>query len=646
MSTKTDSCLVQTHSLNCDVLVAGGGPAGVPCALAAARSGAKVILVQDRQVLGGNASSEIKMHIVGANAFGHAERGEALTTEARESGIVEELRLRNCIENGQRAGTMMDLILLDMVKAEPNITLLLNTTVVAAVVENGKVKQAIADRQSTEDRFVIDAKVFVDCTGDGRLGAEAGAPFLRGREAKNEFNESLAQESHDAKSLGSSIMFTARRHEKPMPFKAPTWVRKFKKDELNFRLYDLPGDEEPSLEYGFWWVEWGGQLNTIKDNELIRDHLLAIVLGIWDYIKNGEEGQAPKQWQKASANWALDWFSFVPGKRESRRFKGQHILTQNDMMESRVFDDAICYAGWPMDLHPPEGVDAPMEKPCTQHVVPHLYDLPLRACVSETLPNLMFAGRDISATHVAFASTRVMATCAVVGQGVGTAAAYSVKNGVEPGQLAGNAKAIAAIQQRLLRDDSFLINRPNTDPDDAARKAKVTASSHQTGGEPGLVLSGQTRSVHGKRGAPADRANPGLHRWMSDSAKGLPAWLELSWDSPVEIGHVQITFDTGFHRHMTLSASDGYTKRMVWGQAQPETVKDYQLQAFVNGTWQTVTDVKDNYLRLARHTLASPVKATKLRVLVTATNGIDHARIFEVRVYGNARKVWIDEAKA
>jgi hypothetical protein len=642
MSSKIDSRLIVTHELSCDVLVAGGGPAGVPCALAAARGGAKVVLIQDRQVLGGNASSEIKMHIVGANGFGHAERGEAMTTEARETGIVEEIRMRNCIENPQRAGTMMDLILLDMVKSEPNITLLLNTTVVSAEVEGKRITKAIAERQSTEDRFVVSAKTFVDCTGDGRLGAEAGAPFLRGRESKSEFGESLAQEAHDAKSLGSSIMFTARRHDKPMPYNPPAWTRKFKKEELNFRLYDLPGDEEPSLEYGFWWVEWGGQLNTIKDNEIIRDELLAIVLGIWDYIKNGETGSEPKQWQKASANWALDWFSFVPGKRESRRFKGKHILTQNDLIASREFSDAICYAGWPMDLHPPEGVDAPDEKPCTQHIVPHLYDVPLGACVSETIENLMFAGRDISATHVAFASTRVMATCAVVGQGVGTAAAYGAAKGIAPNQLSANAGAMKAIQQRLIRDDAFLINRPNADGDDLARAATVTASSQQAGGEAALVLSGQNRSVHGKRGAPATRANPGLHRWMSEPAAGLPASLELAWSAPVEIGQIQITFDTGLHRHMTLSASDGYVKRMVWGTPQPETVKDYTVEAMVEGKWVQVVDMKGNHARLARHTLAAVVKASRVRINVTATNGIDHARIFEVRVYADASKVWID----
>jgi hypothetical protein len=310
---------------------------------------------------------------------------------------------------------------------------------------------------------------------------------------------------------------------------------------------------------------------------------------------------------------------------------------------SPVFHDAIAYAGWPMDLHPPEGVDAPNEKPCTQHVVPHLYDVPLRACVSESVENLMFAGRDISATHVAFASTRVMATCAVIGQGVGTAAAYATQKNISPAKLHENTDALHAIQQRLIRDDAYLINRPNQDPADLARSASVTATSHQPGGEPTQILSGQNRSVHGKRGAPADRANPGLHRWMSDPAKGLPASLELSWSKPVSIGHVQLLFDTGMHRHMTLTASDGYAKRMVWGRPQTETVKDYTLQAHTSTGWITIAQVKDNFHRLARHTLPSAVLADKLRVVVTATNGIDHARIFEVRVYENDNAVWVNE---
>ena len=164
---------LQDHSLTCDILVAGGGAAGVPCALAVARCGGKVILCQDRPVLGGNASSEVRMHIVGANGTGSFDRGSELKTEAREGGIIEEIRLENCVRNPQRSASMFDLILYEKCRAEPNLTLLLNTTVTGAETSGRRIDAVIAERQSTEDRFRIQSRLYVDCTGDGRLGVEA-----------------------------------------------------------------------------------------------------------------------------------------------------------------------------------------------------------------------------------------------------------------------------------------------------------------------------------------------------------------------------------------------------------------------------------------------------------------------------------------
>jgi len=261
------SHLLQTHQIDCDILVAGGGPAGVPCALAAARNGARVILCQDRPVLGGNASSEIRMHIVGANGTGHSERGEQLLTEAREGGIMEELRLENSVRNPQRSPSMFDLILYDKCRQEPNLTLMLNTAVVAAQTSGNRMNKAIAVRESTEERFEIDAKVFIDCTGDGRLAAEAGAAFMEGREDQAQFGENLALEQADHYRLGSTILLQAKKHDRPMPYSPPSWVREFTQEELKLRLYATPGDEEPTHEYGYWWAEWGGTLDTIKQNE-------------------------------------------------------------------------------------------------------------------------------------------------------------------------------------------------------------------------------------------------------------------------------------------------------------------------------------------------------------------------------------------
>ncbi len=653
--------LVSQHELACDLLVAGGGPAGVCCALSAARLGAKVILCQDRSVLGGNASSEIRMHIVGATGL---RDGIPLRVENREGGIVEELRLDLACRNPQRSPSMFDLLLYEKCRAEENLTLLLNTTVVGVELsaDRATIERAIAERQSTEDRFVIRAKTFVDCTGDGRLAAEAGAAFRQGREGRSDFGETLATPTADKKTLGSTLLFQARKHPRPMPFVAPPWVRTFKADDFKYRPFGKPGSDL-GLEYGYWWIEWGGELDTLKDNERIRDELLAIMLGVWNYIKNDSGLDA--------SHWALEWFGFLPGKRETRRFIGQHILTEQDLLLSRDFPDAIAYGGWPIDTHPPGGVDASDERPCDQHHLPYLYNIPLRSCVSTGPRNLMFAGRNISATHIAFASTRVMATCAVVGQGVGTAAALALRENVAPAQITVRPELVARIQQRLLRDGCYLVGVRNADSDDLARRAKVTASSEQREGAASNILSGQSRAVHGHwneerirdalasgvrptlggnlwdevlrkvdRGddpedltiGPPDRCFPGTHRWMSDPAAGLPAWIELRWPESVTLREVILVFDTGMHRHLTLSQADGYTRRMIWGRPQPETVRDYVIEAEANAGWRELVRVRDNYQRHRVHRFAA-TSTPALRVRVEATNGLDHARIFEIRAY-------------
>lgn len=668
----------QTHELECDVLVAGGGPAGVPCAVAAARAGAKVILCQDRSVLGGNCSSEVRMHIVGADMS--KRPGREFKVEAREGGIIEEVRLDTCVKNPQRSASMLDLVLYELCVAEPNLTLMLNTAVIGVESEPARpepayldgeparpepgssreaeepgprrpgslsgslprITHAIAQRVSTEDRFRIAANVFIDCTGDGRLGAEAGAAYREGRESKEQFGEPLAQDTADNLRLGSTLLFQARKHDRPMPFVAPPWIRSFTEDDLKLRPHAVAGiDNGP--EYGYWWVEWGGTLDTIKDNEHIRHELLRIMLGVWDHIKNGPPAPAPAPGSQNTppdadphgmSHWALDWFGFLPGKRESRRFIGQHTLTQSDVIDAPPQHDAIAYGGWPIDTHPPEGVDAIDQKPCTQTAVPFLYDIPLRCCVARDIPNLMFAGRNLSATHIAFASTRVMATCAAVGQGVGVAAAFAVEHERDPAGLANDDQAMDEIQQRLLREDAYLVGHANDDPHDLARRATVTASSHAPDSPTENIIDGHTRSTHGDKGAPPDRAAPGTHRWRSDPEQPLPAWLELRWDQAVTIREVQLTFDTGMHRKLTLTHSDDLMKQMQWGRPQAETVREYRLLGEVDGAWVELAVATGNHQRRRVHRLDEPVTIEALRLEVTATNGVPDARVFEVRVYG------------
>ena len=617
--------VTQRHHVETEIVVAGGGLSGVACAVAAARQGRKVALVQDRPVLGGNASSEVRMHIVGANGSRPMAEG---TLETRESGFIEELRLELSMRNVQRSPSIFDHILYEKVKAEPNITLYFNTSVVGAVVEGGRISSVLATRQSTEDEFLFSAKIFIDCTGDGGLGVAAGAEFMEGREPKSAFGESLAPEEGDKERLGSTLLFMARKYDRPMPFIAPPWARKFTEEDLKHRMHARPG-QNGHLEYGYWWLEWGGHLDTIKDNEAIRDHLHAVVMGIWDHLKNGGDHGAD--------NWALEWYGVLPGKRESRRFVGQHVLTEDDVMQSHPQPDAIAYGGWPIDLHPTRGIDAVEESPCIQHTVPHLYDIPLRSCVSRNVRNLMFAGRNASATHVAFASTRVMATCAAMGEGVGVAASVAIGRGLEPAALAADAAVVTEIQNRLLAQDVFLIGRRDPHCGNLALQGRIAASSEQEDGRAGEVLSGMTRSVTDtERGVKADRVVPGWHRWKSRPEAGFPASLEVAWPAPVEVESVEFVFDTGLHRFLTFTQADGYHELFIWGVGQPEVIRDYHVEIKKDGEWKRLESVRDNWQRRRRHALAPAgerVAVDAVRLVADAAWGIDHARLFKVTVF-------------
>jgi hypothetical protein len=578
--------------LDTDLLVAGGGLAGVCAALAAARRGARVVLVQDRSRLGGNSSSEVKMHVVGANC--HTGR-----PGWREGGILEELRLEDAVWNPQRCWEMWDFILYDKVVSEPNITLLLESTLYSATVKDGAITEAMVRCDRSEHLYRIRARFFCDSTGDSRLGLEAGAEMREGREARAEFNEPLAPAAADKQTQGSSILFTSRLYHQPMPFRPPSWARKVTKEHLRFR-------GTKAWEYGYWWIEWGGERDIVRDNERIRFELLSIVMGVWDYIKNG--GDYPD-----SDHWALDWIGMMPGKRGGRRLVGDHVLTQHDLLRGD-FPDAVAIGGWPMDDHPPGGFDRSDIPPNTTLRPPEPYNIPLRSLYSRNVKNLFMAGRNISATHVAFTSARVMATCAVEGQAVGTAAALCLKRKLTPRELA--QRAVGDLQQALLADDQSIRGVLNQDPSDLARKARATASN----GDAARVLDGHVRDIPKKE----------VHHWAGKLAPD-GAWIDLAWDTPQRISQVRITFDTGFIRQLTLTSQESANKGIVRAP-QPETVKDYTLLYRRQGEWRELAKVTGNYQRLRRHRFEA-VEAEAIRVHVTATQGDEAARIFEIRCY-------------
>ncbi|WP_010204691.1 FAD-dependent oxidoreductase [Salinibacterium sp. PAMC 21357] len=443
-----------------DVVVIGGGLAGVTAAVSAARLGSTVSLITNRPVLGGNSSSEVRVWVVGASAHGRQRF-------SRETGIMGELFLENQYRNPDGNPYYWDQTVLDLVRAEANITLHLNTDVrFVEMADSSVAADSIASvtgwTMGSEIETQFSAPVFIDCTGDGLIGHLAGASYRVGRESSAEFGESWAPEIADDELLGSSLFFYTKDAGHAVPYVAPLNAKDISSTPIPMNRIIRTGDN--GCDY--WWIEWGGLLDTVTNNEEIRDELWSVVFGIWDYIKNSGKFDAD--------NLTLEWVGSLPGKREYRRFWGDYTLTQNDILAQRKFDDAVAFGGWSIDLHPVEGVYA--EKPGAQQRYSNgSYDIPYRCLYSADVNNLLFAGRNISATHVAFGSTRVMATCATQGQAVGTAAHLVTTLGVSPRNLGDDH--IALLQQTLQREDAPIIGVSIDDADDRARSATVTASS-------------------------------------------------------------------------------------------------------------------------------------------------------------------------
>lgn len=490
---------MRTVAESYDVVVCGGGLAGFSAAVAAARHGAQTVLVQDRPVLGGNSSSEIRVTPHGAAAF-HGY--------ARETGIISEAliedRVRNHakIEENGWTNSVWDMILYDMAVRTENLTLHLNTGVEGAHVDDGAITTITARTWGAETIREIKGSVFIDCTGDGTLGHLAGNPSRYGVEASSEFGETHAPETASADTMGSSLHFKTIDTGAPTEFHAPDWAVRYDSDEF----FVHGGRKIPTLDSGYWWIELGTPWDTLHDNEVLRHELTRHVLGIWDYLKNRHP-----YWSPRATNLSLDWIGQVPGKRESRRLEGRYLLTESDLIEGRKFDDEVAFGGWYMDLHTIGGLLKEVAEPSTQNqwldpskasmgskYVPP-FGIPLRCLCSANLDNLFFAGRDMSATHVAMGATRVMGTCASMGEAVGIAAARNFgANNVVEAALAD----VSEIQQTVLRDGGFLVNVTNTDRSDLARSATVTASSSDVVRGVGPSSADRTGGIDYWRGYP------------------------------------------------------------------------------------------------------------------------------------------------
>lgn len=599
--------------------VIGGGMSGMIAAIAAARHGVKTVLIHSRPVLGGNASSEIRIHICGADENGHKPN---LT----EGGILHEILLKNKSRNDYFSYALWDLTLYEMVKSEPNITLYLNTTMTDCVVEKEKIKSVSCFQSTTEYHIEIEADIFADCTGNASLGFFASAEYREGSESYYEFNEPHAPETANSDRMGNTILFKAIKREKPVKYNPPTFAKKLTENQLKYRLHskyhtvDASSATDPeaftrastgsntSVDYGYWWIELMGEGGDfVGQYEDIKDELLSYVYGIWDHIKNGGEHGAE--------NYELDFVGMLPGMRESRRLMGDYILNENDIFENRIFDDAVAYGGWPVDIHCTNGLLDFDILPSEVYAFEGAYTIPWRCYYSKNINNLVMAGRNISTTRLALGSTRIMGSCAVGGQAVGAAVSLMKKYDCLPKEL---TPYIKELQQMILKDDGFIPSLLNEDKNDIAPMATITASSYKKGYEPENIVNGISR--------PTDKENA----WYSDGILENGEWLIFNLKEKKQISQIQLTFDSGFAYPIKITLSDNRRRQQRIG-VPPELVKDFTIELLSDGKTVFNKTIKGNIQRMTRVDF-EPVECDTVKIIFYSTNGCEEIRVFETRI--------------
>ncbi len=549
--------------IDCDLCVVGGGIAGMLAAISAARSGIKVVLMHERPVLGGNASSEIRMWICGANGENN-----------RETGILEEIALENLYRNPTKSFAIWDTVLYDFVRREENITLLLNCTCMDATLEKGefsygrdtKINTIIGYQMTTQSFYEIKSKFFCDSSGDSILAPLTGAEFRIGREADSEFGELTETKVQDSMTMGMSCLICGRETDKDIKYTPPVWSAHLTEEDFKNREPDIYDDTE-----NFWYLELGGNKDTIDDTEILRDELLGLATGTWDYIKNSGKFNSSK--------WDLDFLGFLPGKRESRRMCGEYMITQRDICDNKVFPDEIAYGGWHLDDHFPGGL---YHKgiPNTQYLTPSPYSIPYRALYSKNVENLFFAGRNISMTHTAMSSIRVMATCGLLGEAVGRAAAIAAKNGCTPHDV--YLSHLDKLQKSLMNGDCFLPSKTR-EISCACQNAELTGDD--------ILRNGQDRT----------------HKiYQDENIYIVKANEEISYTFPkCNVSSVHIVFDSDLNRE-TLPGSECERTHLMRANHRldspqmymPKTLcREFKLVGELDGEVYEILHIKDNRKR-------------------------------------------------
>lgn len=398
---------------NFDFVVVGGGIAGMCAAVTAARNGLKTALVNDRPVLGGNNSSDVRVHLGGYSEIGP---NKGLGRMIREFGHSRK-------GNAKPADFYEDEKKDAFVKAEKNITYFPSFRATEVKMDNGKISQIIIENIENAKELILNAPLFADCTGDGTIGYLAGADYRMGREARDEFGEYLAPEKADSIVMGTSVQwYSVKETDKNR--------RTFPEFKYGIEFADSTCER---VKKGDWQWETGMNRNQLTEAERIRDYGLAVVYANWSYLKNELR-------DKEFADRSLGWVAYIGGKRESRRLLGDYILKQDDIDKDVSHEDASFTTTWSIDLHFPDTVNTkrfPRNefKAQTIHRCIHPYAVPYRCLYSRNVDNLFMAGRNISVTHVALGTVRVMRTTGMMGEVVGMAASLCNKHKVSPREV-------------------------------------------------------------------------------------------------------------------------------------------------------------------------------------------------------------------
>jgi hypothetical protein len=573
-----------------DLVVVGGGVAGTTAAVCAARLGVKVALIQNRPVLGGNSSSEVRVS-PGGNL--NQEPYPAL------GNLVWEIVPAISRGNAHSAEAFEDDKKLKAVLAEENISLFLNTHAFKVETENNRIVAVIAKNIRTNEALRFPGRFFADCTGDASIGFLAGADYRMGRECRADTGESLAPEQADTMTMGATVMWRSRYTETPPPFPTCPWAIQF--NENNVRR----------TTKAEWFWETGMNLDQIEDFEQVRDHGLRAALGNWDFLKNKAQNRT------RFANRELEWVAYISGKRESRRLLGDVVLKEQDILERRAFPDAAVTCTWSIDLHYPDPKntkDFPGEEFLSIAVHKRYkpgYPIPYRCFYSRNIDNLFMAGRDISVTHVALGTVRVMRTTGMMGEVVGMAASICKHHNTTPrGVYQDHLDQLIALMRKGVGAPPPIPPKPEPPKPpvwlkdagkNLARSAEVSVSGN-----------------YNAKQYPVANINDGRYdvsdnslRWVSD--KNTPDTVELTWDTARTFNAVRI-----------VTGQSG-------GSRTPITC--FSLQRYVHNQWQDIpgTQVNDNS-SIDWGSTFKPITSSTLRLVVYDTPG-GLTRIWEIEIY-------------